>query len=236
MFTRSIGQVPRDGATRGRRWRLAAAWVSAVIGLGGAGMIGYAVSHQDVAMSPPVVAEAGPRRGDAPPLTTPAAIVPLPAAVPTSIQIPAINVSSPVNLVGLNPDRTMEVPLPGPQYDQAAWYRYSPTPGELGPSVIIGHVDSATNGPSVFYQLGRLAPGQQILVGRADGTTVTFEVESVHSYPKDRFPLQTIYGNTTQPALRLITCGGGFNDSTHQYLGNIVVFAHLVSAAADARR
>lgn len=67
--------------------------------------------------------------------------------------------SSPVNSVGFNPDRTLEIPAPGPLYDQAAWYRESPTPGQLAPSVIIGHVDSAKHGPSVFFDLARLAPG-----------------------------------------------------------------------------
>lgn len=74
-----------------------------------------------------------------------------------AIRIPAINVSAPVNSVGLNPDHTVEVPQPGPHYNQPAWYRYSPTPGEIGPSVIIGHVDSAKGGPSVFFELGAQA-------------------------------------------------------------------------------
>ncbi|PZS39245.1 MAG: class F sortase [Pseudonocardiales bacterium] len=149
-------------------------------------------------------------------------------AEPTSIRIPAINVSSPLNAVGLNPDKTMEVPQPGPLYDQGAWYRYSPTPGEIGPAVIIGHIDSAKNGPSVFFNLGKLKAGQRIQVTRSDGTTPTFEVDSVHSYPKDAFPQQTVYGDTDYVALRLITCGGSFDKKTHQYLNNTVVFAHLV--------
>lgn len=153
----------------------------------------------------------------------------LAAAEPTTIAIPAIGVSSPVNNVGLNPDNTMEVPQPGPLYDQAAWYRHSPTPGELGPSVIIGHIDSVETGPSVFFALQELEPGQRIDVGRSDGTMAVFEVDSVERYPKDSFPHLTVYGNTDHAALRLITCGGVFDDATDNYRDNIVVFAHLVS-------
>jgi sortase (surface protein transpeptidase) len=124
----------------------------------------------------------------------------------------------------------MEVPRPGPLYDQAAWYRYSPTPGEIGPSVIIGHVDSAKRGPSVFFTLGALKPGQRIEVARADGTTAAFGIDSVESFPKNSFPTRAIYGDTDYAALRLITCGGSFDKATGNYRDNIVVFARLVGS------
>lgn len=161
--------------------------------------------------------------------TTPAGASPAQVSAPASLHIPAIEVSSPLNSVGLNPDRTMQVPAPGPRYDQAAWYRFSPMPGELGPSVIIGHVDSAAGGPSVFYQLGALKPGERIEVTRVDRSTATFAVDAVRSYPKDAFPQQTVYGDTTSPELRLITCGGNFDASTRSYRDNTVVFASQVS-------
>jgi sortase (surface protein transpeptidase) len=151
----------------------------------------------------------------------------LAAATPTAIRIPAIDVSAPVNTVGLNRDHTMQVPAPGPLYNQPAWYRYSPTPGQLGPSVIIGHIDSARDGPSVFFKLGALTPGEQIQVDRTDHTTATFEIDAVRSYPKKSFPTTVVYGPTSQSALRLITCGGSFNRATGQYRDNTVVFAHL---------
>ncbi|MBW0105473.1 class F sortase [Pseudonocardia sp. KRD-291] len=153
----------------------------------------------------------------------------LPESAPTSLRIPAIKVASVVNSVGLNPDETMEVPAPGPLYDQAAWYRSSPTPGELGPSVIIGHVDSAANGPSVFYELGALKVGDRIEATRADGAVVEFAVDTVRSFPKDAFPQQTVYGNTPGPELRLITCGGPFDASAGSYRNNTVVFARQIS-------
>lgn len=229
----SDDQGVTTGRNSRRRRRLVAATLAVVLGLGGASIVGYALEHQEVAPQPSAAAVGS--QG-----AQPAALAPalpgatlrtpvMPASAPTSVQIPAIKVSSPVNSVGLNPDNTMEVPRPGPLYDQAAWYRYSPTPGEIGPSVIIGHIDSAKQGPSVFFKLGALKPGQRIAVGRADGTTAAFEVDSVASFPKRSFPTQTVYGNTDFAALRLITCGGSFDRSTGNYRDNIVVFAHLLT-------
>lgn len=152
----------------------------------------------------------------------------LPPSPPASISIPAIGVESVVNQVGLAPDGTLEVPAPGPGYDQAAWYRGSAAPGFRGPSVILGHVDSAAGGPSVFYELGRLRAGQEIVVKRADGITATFLVDAVESYSKDDFPSRTVYGSAGRAELRLITCGGSFDAAAGSYRDNTVVFAHLV--------
>ena len=144
-----------------------------------------------------------------------------------SVSIPAIDVRSDLITVGLNPDGTLEVPQPGPDYDKAAWFRDSPRPGDVGPAVIEGHVDSAANGPSVFYRLGDLAPGDRIDVGREDGTVASFVVDEVRVFPKDDFPTLAVYGNTERPELRLITCGGPFDRSVRSYLDNVVVFASL---------
>ena len=86
----------------------------------------------------------------------------------------------------------MEVPAKGPLYDLAAWYRYSVTPGQQGPSVIIGHIDSAENGPSVFYRLGELAPGDAVTVTREDGRTVPFTVYATRSFAKDATSLDVV--------------------------------------------
>jgi sortase (surface protein transpeptidase) len=154
----------------------------------------------------------------------------LPPSPPASISIPAIGVESVVNEVGLAPDGTLEVPRPGPLYDQAAWYRGSSAPGFRGPSVILGHVDSAAEGPSVFYDLGRMQPGQEIVVKRADGIAATFRVDDVRSFPKDEFPSRSVYGATDRAELRLITCSGAFAEDTGSYRDNTIVFAHLVGS------
>jgi LPXTG-site transpeptidase (sortase) family protein len=147
------------------------------------------------------------------------------APLPASVSIPAIGVQSELITLGLNPDGTLAVPEPGPDYDKAAWFDGSPRPGEVGPAVLEGHVDSAANGPSVFYRLGELAVGDRVDVTREDGSVVTFEVYEVRVVPKDDFPTLDVYGNSGGPELRLITCGGPFDSSAGSYVDNVVVFA-----------
>lgn len=160
--------------------------------------------------------------------------VPLSPSEPTSIEIPAIGVHSRMQQVGLTPQHTLEVPAPGPHYDEAAWYRHSATPGAMGTAIVVGHVDSARNGPSVFFDLGKLRPGDEVLVTRGDGTVAIFRVDSVRRYPKDEFPTELVYGSNGSAALRMITCGGVFDRDRSKYLDNVVVFATFVGVG-DAR-
>ena len=153
----------------------------------------------------------------------------LAASPPTRIAIPALGVDSAVNPVGLNPDGTVQVPAPGPLYDQAAWYTGSARPGQRGPAVILGHIDSAANGPSVFYRLSALRPLDGFTLTRADGRTLVYRVNSVKTYPKDAFPSQSVYGPTTRPEVRLITCGGAFDARARSYVDNTVVYANQIS-------
>ncbi len=158
----------------------------------------------------------------------------LPRSAPLALVIPAIGVRSPLLHLGQTPDGALEVPAPGPHYDDAGWYQYSPTPGSLGPAVIAGHVDSADSGPSVFFRLGSLHPHDAVLVTRADGTVATFTVDDVRRYHKAEFPAGVVYGDTNHAALRLITCGGSFDRASGHYLDNIVVLASLVGPAPMA--
>jgi sortase (surface protein transpeptidase) len=150
-------------------------------------------------------------------------------SVPVRLDIPAIGVTSGLQQLGLNPDHTLEVPPLGKD-SHAGWYRYSPTPGQLGPSVILGHVDSAQYGPGVFFELGALRPGNTLTVTRSDHIAAVFRVDRVVSYPKEHFPTLEVYGNTDHAALRLITCGGKFDLSSHNYENNIVAYASLISS------
>ena len=149
-------------------------------------------------------------------------------STPIRIRVPAIGVDANVLVLGLNADKTVQVP-PLNQVGDAGWYKYSPVPGAVGPSVILGHIDSAGYGLGVFFKLGDLRPGDTVTVVRADQMVATFAVTSVAEYPKTSFPTQKVYGNTSGSALRLVTCGGKFNASTSSYLDNIVVFGNLVS-------
>jgi sortase (surface protein transpeptidase) len=156
----------------------------------------------------------------------------LPPSPPVRIEIPAIGVSSSLVRLGLNPDRTMEVPG---DFQVAGWFTGAPQPGQLGPAVIAGHVDSRT-GPAVFYRLRDLRPGDQIRVVRADRRVVRFKVDSLASYPKQSLPPDAVYGATTTPALRLITCAGSFDRSSRSYRDNLVVSATRVPDGAGAAR
>ncbi len=160
----------------------------------------------------------------------------LPRSLPVSVSIPAIGVHSRLLHLGLNPDGTIQVPSIETGSDEAAWYKYSAAPGQIGSSVIEGHVDSH-QGPAVFFRLGALRPGDTVDVTLADGMTAIFRVTGVREYAKSRFPAKAIYGATDYAALRLITCGGAFDYATGHYLSSTVVFASLASSRpASGRR
>ncbi|MCA0145519.1 class F sortase [Blastococcus sp. LR1] len=172
---------------------------------------------------------AGPTPTEAP--ATEAAPAQEPVAEPVSIGIPSIGVTSDLLRLGLNDDGTVEVPPLGPD-DQAGWYERGPAPGALGPSAILGHVDSAEHGPGIFFDLGALEPGAEVTVTRADGSVAVFAVDRVETYPKDEFPTIEVYGNTDDAQLRLITCGGDFDAGVRSYEDNVIAFARLVDTRA----
>jgi sortase (surface protein transpeptidase) len=150
---------------------------------------------------------------------------PAPELAPVAIRIPSIGVDSALVRLGLNPDNTLEVPS---DFAVAGWYIYRPVPGEPGPSIIAGHVDSYT-GPAVFFRLKELEPGANIEVERSDGSVAVFTVTAREQYDKDAFPTDKVYGPTSSPQLRVITCGGSFDWNTRHYNDNVVVFAELQS-------
>ncbi|WP_219417118.1 class F sortase [Pseudonocardia nigra] len=146
---------------------------------------------------------------------------------PTRIRIPALAVDAALVELGLQPDGTMEVPADG---TVAGWYTGAPTPGELGPAVIAAHVDWK-GAPGVFARLHALQPGTDVAVQRADGTTALFRVRHVEQYAKDRFPTEAVYGDLDHAGLRLITCGGEFDEEARSYRDNVVVYAELANRA-----
>jgi sortase (surface protein transpeptidase) len=153
-------------------------------------------------------------------------------SIPVRIEIPAINVRADVAEVGKNSDGSIQVP-PLVDHNLAAWYRNSPAPGQRGASVIVGHVDSYT-GPSVFYNLRYMRPGQVIYIGLADGVQARFLVNTVVVVPKSQFPTSSVYDAIPYPALRLITCGGPFDAASGHYLDNIIVYASFTGSAHGA--
>ncbi|NEB93564.1 class F sortase [Streptomyces bauhiniae] len=150
-------------------------------------------------------------------------------SVPVRLRIPGIGVDTPVMRLGLAPDGTVQVP-PITAHDQAGWYQNSPTPGQTGPSVILGHVTVGAYGDGVFRRLDRLRRGDGISVRLENGTSAEFTVTSVRTVAKAEFPTKAVYGDVDRPELRLITCGGPRTGDG--YLDNVIVFA----AAQTTRR
>ena len=146
------------------------------------------------------------------------------ATLPLYVNIPAIGVGSELISLGLEPDGSLEVPV---DFNQAGWFRGGAIPGDIGPAVIAGHLDSIL-GPAIFSRLSELKPGDLIKVLRRDSKVLTFSVSRIDSYLKDYFPSDQVYGSTLEPELRLITCGGTFNRNARSYNGNTVVYAKLL--------
>jgi hypothetical protein len=190
--------------------------------LGGAAAVGVAVLAQRHAPSP-ATAAAGTVGRAAPKEPS------LRRSAPVSVAIPEIGVRSPLLRLGLNPDGSIQVPDVSTSADEAAWYKNSVTPGQIGTAVIEGHVDSRV-GPAVFFRLGALHPGDHIDVTLADGMTGVFRVTGVREYTKNDFPTEMIYGPTNYASLRVVTCGGTFDYASGHYLSSVVVFASLVSS------
>jgi sortase (surface protein transpeptidase) len=137
------------------------------------------------------------------------------------IEIPAIGVRAPVVPLGLAADGTLEVPT---RFGDTGWWTGGARPGEAGPAIVVGHVDSQT-GPAVFYRLRELGAGDGIALLRRDGSRVRFLVRRIEHYPKERFPTASVYGATRRPTLRLITCSGTFDRASGHYVDNTVVYA-----------
>lgn len=158
--------------------------------------------------------------------TAPASSKELSRSVPVEVHAPAINLHTDQLLrLGLTPDGRLEVPE---NSDTVGWYERGPAPGQVGPAVLAGHVDS-DDGPAVFYRIGALRPGNEVKVRRVDGKTAVYRVYAVESYPKSDFPTEKVYADTEHAELRLITCGGSFNTETQHYLSNIVAYARMVA-------
>jgi sortase (surface protein transpeptidase) len=143
--------------------------------------------------------------------------------LPTSIEIPSIGVTSGLQRLGRDADGAIEIPN---EWQVAGWYAEGVRPGQVGPAVIVGHVDSK-QGPAVFYRLREMRRGDKIKITRRDGSVVTFVVDRLEQHAKTRFPTDDVYLPTLEPALRLVTCDGTFDRSTGHYRDNLVVFAHL---------
>ncbi|MCZ7415389.1 MULTISPECIES: class F sortase [unclassified Streptomyces] len=153
-------------------------------------------------------------------------VAPMARSVPATLSVPSLGLSSPLEKLGRDADGAMRTPR---DTDLAGWYEPGPTPGEQGPAVIAGHV-TWDGEPSVFFRLGELRSGDDVLVERADGSTAEFTVTRVEQYAKDAFPTVEVYRNLDHAGLRLITCGGAYSREDNRYADNVVVYAELTGS------
>jgi sortase (surface protein transpeptidase) len=214
----------QGGGHRGRRRlvRSPVAWAVLLAGLAVAvgGTIGLSRLASKPGEVPRPLAKAVPApRGvfAAPPLARARG----PVSKPVALAIPAIGVRTPLIRLGRTPQGTLQVPT---STSVAGWYLGSPRPGEIGSSIIVGHIDSYL-GPGVFFRLRLLRPGELVFVRRANGTLAVFRVYAERMYAKAHFPTQQVYGPEPDAELHLITCGGVFDSATGSYLSNVVVYA-----------
>ena len=223
--------MARHRRKRAGRLALGTALAAIVACAGGASLAAFGLldgtvfaangAHADGTYIPPSITTVAPRLASDPKAR------PLARSAPVKIRIPRIGVNAPVMKLGRDADGTVQVP-PLAAHNLAGWYRYGPSPGQRGPAVILGHVDSTT-GISVFYHLKNLHAGDTVDVTLADGTVATFAVDGLQKVAKDAFPTASVYGKSRSPSLRLITCGGPFDQATGHYVDNIIVYAHLVA-------
>jgi hypothetical protein len=185
--------------------------------------------HSTPALRPPPAGVDAMPAPTAPIVAPPQSADAVAVASPVSLTIPLIGVQTNLIRLGLQASGALQVPS---TTSVAGWYTGSPRPGSIGSAIIVGHIDSV-KGPGVFYRLNELKSGDKVYVRRADGTMVLFKVTGVQTYPKNKFPTQTVYGPTPDAELRLITCGGTFDSTTGHYLSNIVVYATEASLKSE---
>lgn len=142
-------------------------------------------------------------------------------APPVTLGIPSLDITT--RLIGLRKDRSGQLQVPEDPA-RAGWYSQGPAPGDDGPAVIVGHVDSYL-GPGIFARIRGMKPGELIKIRRADGSLAVFAVTQVVEYAKRDFPTEVVYRGNGDTSLRLVTCGGEFDRRSKSYLSNVVVFA-----------
>jgi LPXTG-site transpeptidase (sortase) family protein len=206
------------------RWALGIALGAVVVCAGGVAVAALAFTDgiapkAGATLIPASVTTAAPKQHHEPGVKV------LARSVPVSIRIPAIGVDAPIMKLSTSPGGIIEVP-PLDAHNLTGWWEDGAAPGQRGRAVILGHVDSVT-GISVFYDLRYLRTGDKIYVKLADGKVPAFVVDGLQKVAKTTFPTAAVYGRANSPELRLVTCGGPFDESTGHYIDNIIVYAQM---------
>lgn len=143
-----------------------------------------------------------------------------------NLNIPSIGLHTKLDKTQLDSDGHLMVPS---NPHQAAWYENGPRIGQSGTALITGHLDSAAE-PGVFYNLHKIAVGDEIHIGLENGLVAKYTVDKAVSYPQNNsFPWSEVYSETGPSQIRIITCDGVYSSQTKHYSQNLVVYATLVS-------
>lgn len=146
--------------------------------------------------------------------------------LPVRLSIPAIGVDAPIEAVGVTTTGDLAIPAQNPWQD-VGWYSSGPLPGELGSSVIDGHLDRPGGYPAVFWRLRDLNVGNEVIVIDTQGKTLHFRVTAIEYYPPKYAPVEQIFANQGARYLNLITCAGDWIPSQHQTTLRLVVYTTM---------
>ena len=150
------------------------------------------------------------------------------ASPPVRLSLPGLDVTAPVDPVGVAGDGQMELPE---DVDRVGWYRFGPAPGLDGNAVLAGHVDDAEQGPGALFPLRDAEPGDELTVTDAAGETTRWRVVSRELVQKRALPLDAIFAREGAARLVVITCGGPFLPEFSSYRDNVVVVAEPLGGA-----
>jgi hypothetical protein len=207
---------PRQRRRRGLALAVALPAVTAaavVMALAGDLTLGAPASD---APRPPTLAEMPGLEGRAPVADPPHGARP---ARPRSIALPKIGVDAPVDPVAVGRGGTLRVPALG----RTGWFEGGPRPGEVGRTVILGHLDT-DDGPAVFERVADLKRGAPVAITDRRGEVHRYRVTGRRQVAKRRFPTGEVYGRAGEPVLVLVTCGGEFVPG-RGYEDNVLVYA-----------
>ncbi|MCD0449537.1 class F sortase [Actinocorallia sp. API 0066] len=158
----------------------------------------------------------------------------MPAALPKRLRVPSAKVDAKIGTVGENRQGGIAVPAAS-RADEAVWYDGSALPGTRGSAIIVGHYDD-NKGGAVFHNAHRIRANDRILVDRADGSVAVFQVDALEQVHKALFPTRRVYGRVGYAGLRLVTCGGTFDERRGHFRDNVIIYAHLVEARGARKK
>lgn len=142
---------------------------------------------------------------------------------PMRLKIPAINIDSNIEPLGVQNDGEMESP---DNSFEVGWFKFGPRPGEVGSAVMAGHLDGKDVKAGVFYNLYQLKVGDKIYVEDGLGKTTTFSVTGSKNYPPGF--ADEVFNSYDKSHLNLITCNGTWDPKVKSFSQRLVVFSDLL--------